>query len=142
LAAAEVVWRVDLGAEDDAAVAAYGWSAPGEVRQRSVRWVDGMEADLVVSLAQPADLELVIEAAQEPVHWRRHQLGVYVNNRFVVALRSPNHGQYHVYRTTVPAAFWRDGENRLTLRMAYRIRIGEPEYRFGFAVDQVFLQRP
>jgi hypothetical protein len=133
------LWSVELGTENDAAVLGFGWGDRGQVRGESVRWVDRLEADVIFESVGGGDREIVVRAAQEPVHWRRHRIGVWVNNQYVGEMPTSKDRRFIDYRFLVTENLLREGENTLTLRMAYRIRIGEPKYRFSLAINRIDL---
>jgi len=63
-----------------------------------------------------------------------------VNNRYVTEWPCPDDHHFHTYEAHIPAALLRQGENRITLRMAYRHRIGDDRRRLALAVDRVTLE--
>jgi hypothetical protein len=133
------LWSVELGTENDAAVLGFGWGDRGQVRGEPIRWVDRLEADVTFESVGGGDREVVVRAALAPVHWRRHRIGAWVNNQFVGEIPSPRDGRYYDYRFLVSEKLLREGGNTLTLRMAYRIRIGAPIHRFSLAIHRIDL---
>lgn len=133
---------LDLGRAGDDASLGYGWSVRESMKGRSFRWVNRMEADIWLSLDQPQNLMLHMEAAVAWLDWRKQRIGLFVNNRYVTEWAGPDDHPFKTYEAFVPADYWVAGRNRLTLRMAYETRIGQDSRKLSLAVDRIELRSP
>jgi hypothetical protein len=109
--------------------------------ERTFRWIKRLEADVWFDLKETAALELEVTAAPLFLGHRRQNIGVYVNNGFLVEWVCPPRPGYAAYRAPVPAGLLREGRNRLTLRLGYKRRLGDGEDReLALAVDRIELR--
>ena len=114
----------------------FGWSR-GE---SSHRWVSRAEADLWFDLSAAGDMTFSLQAGVPYLHWRRQRIGLYVNGRWVAEWVAADDPEFHVYTVAVPAAYFVEGRNRLTLRMAYRTHIGRDHRLLALSVRSVILE--
>lgn len=136
------VYLLDVGRSDDEGYLGYGWSRPEGAHGQSFRWIDRFEADVWLPLTEPADLRLSVRAWAAWVEWRRQRIGLFVNNRYVTEWPGPDDAKSYEYEALVPEEYWVAGTNRLTLRMAYRVRLGKDSRKLALAVEQIELREP
>ena len=114
----------------------FGWSR-GESGHR---WITRAEADLWFDLPAARELTFRLEAAVPYLHWRRQRIGLYVNGRWVAEWLAADDPEFHDYTVAVPATYFVEGRNRLTLRMAYTTHIGRDQRLLALAVRTVTLE--
>jgi hypothetical protein len=114
----------------------FGWSRA----EPALRWITHAEADLWFDLEAVRDLTFQLRAAVPYLHWRRQRIGLYVNGRWVAEWPAPDDPAFHDYTAEVPAAVLAEGRNRLTLRLAYRTRIGQDRRLLALAVHAMTLE--
>lgn len=131
---------MDLGAASEGAELGYGWSRPERTGERQYRWIKQREADVWFHLAQPAESDLWILAAPLYLHYRRQNIGVYLNDRFVTEWVCPDSPDYAAYRARVPAELLLPGRNRLILRLGYKARVPTDKRDLALAVDSMLLR--
>ncbi len=95
------------------------WAMRTQSRGRYYRWMNGIEADLVLELPEPRDVRLFIRASPLWSDWRQQTLAVYVNNRHVADWVMADHADPMVYEARLPARRLVEGDNRFTLRAGY-----------------------
>ena len=115
-----------------------GWSTPEGIPGRRINWTNRMEADIAVTLAAPADRDVEITAFPFYIMGRRQRAGLFVNNRFAGDWVYGETPDFETHRVRVPAALWREGDNILTLRVAYIGRNpGFDKRKLGLKVDSL-----
>jgi hypothetical protein len=93
---------------------------------RRYAWIHHVEADLHVErAATPGDARFWMSAKPLWLTYRRQLVALYVNDRFVTEWTCADDPAFDSFETGIPADFWRQGKNTLTLRMAYRQRGGD-----------------
>lgn len=117
-----------------------GWSHAEGRGERSFRWITELEADVRVELEHIRPMHFSMKAAIPHVHWRRQRIGLFVNARYVTEWQAPDDHYPHVYEATIPATYLHEGLNRITLRMAYRTRIGADHRKLALAVYAIHLR--
>jgi hypothetical protein len=106
---------------------------------RAYRWVTRLEIDMELELEQPDDYVFLMHAAIPHLGWRRQRLALYINNRFATEWLTEPNAHFHPYSALIPHHFWRSGENRITLRGAYRTRAGAKQHQASMAIESVRL---
>ncbi len=134
------IWSVNVGGGEDDAVLGVGWSRREYIAGRRSRWMIRMEGDIWVELEKTPDMTVHFTAAIPHLDWRRQRIGLFVNNRFLTDWQAPDDHHFHEYTAHVPAAYLREGTNRLTYRVAYRTRIGRDSRPLALAVDTIELR--
>lgn len=120
----------------------YGWSRPEHGLGRRFRWISELEADIWVDVPHVGDRVFSMTAAIPHLHWRRQRIGLFVNNRYVTEWPAPDDAAFHEYRADLDGRLLEPGRNRITLRMAYRTRIGRDSRRLALAVEAIALHAP
>lgn len=116
----------------------FGWSHAERHRDGAFRWIEHMEADIWTEQVHlPGDLQFRMEAAVAHLSWRRQRVGLFINNRLIHEWVSPDDHLFHEYAYMVPSDVWRIGRNRITLRAAYRTRIGRDRRYLTLAVREL-----
>ena len=137
---APVLWSLNVGDVSDDEVLGFGWSRAEHVGGHRFRWITHLEGDVWAELSAPTDLTFTFTAMIPHLDWRRQRIGLFVNNRFVTDWQAPDDHHFHTYETDIPSAFMKEGRNRITLRMAYKTRIGQDSRRLSLAVDMMELR--
>ena len=119
----------------------YGWSSPEKIAGRFISWTNRLEADIRVSPGAVANREVRILSVPLPHGKRNQRIGLYVNHRFVGEWVIPFEQQELTWQgCPVPAAFWREGENILTFRVAHLSKpASRDKRRLGLKVDKVWI---
>lgn len=131
---------VDVGTRTSAATLGYGWSRSERKGAQRFRWVKALEADVWFEWPGAGAADAWLRAAPFYLHYRRQNIGLYVNNRFVVEWVCPDSPDFADFHAVVPAGMLREGRNRLTLRMGYKARPPGDGRELALAVDKVVLR--
>lgn len=137
---ADVLWSLNIGGGADEDALGFGWSRPENVGGYRFRWIIHLEGDVWVDLDSVRDVSLHIKAAIPHLDWRQQRIGLFVDGRFVTDWQAPQNHLYQEYAVDIPAAYLKEGRNRLTFRMAYRTRIGRDSRKLALAVDSIELR--
>lgn len=137
---ADILWSLNVGGGADEELLGYGWSRAEYVGGYRYRWITRLEGDVWVNIEKPQDGVLQFDAAIPHVTWRRQRIGLFVNGRFVRDWQAPDHHHFHTYMADVPVSLIKEGRNRLTLRMAYKTRIGRDSRNLALAVNTMELR--
>ncbi len=139
---AQVVWKLNIGAGADEEALGFGWGSGEPVGGRRARWINRLEGDVRVHLEEPRDLVFRLTASIPHLDWRRQRIGLFINGRFVKDWQAADDHHFHDYTARIPATYFNEGDNRITLRMAYRTRIGRDPRDLALAVDTIELREP
>lgn len=131
---------IDVGTEEATAHLGYGWSRLERDGERTFSWIKRLEADVWFELERGRALELSVTAAPLYLSQRRQNIGVYVNDHFLVEWLCPHAPRYETFRARIPAEVLREGKNRLVLRMGYKRSIGPDRRELSLAVDRMRLE--
>lgn len=116
----------------------FGWSRREPILGRWARWISHLEADVwFVPQSPVTDMVLCVSAAPLYLDWKRQNIGVFINNRFLGEWLCPDSPGFREYRMTIPAQFLTPSTNRLTLRMGYRRRIRPDRRELSLAVERI-----
>lgn len=133
---------LDLGhREINKAHLGYGWSSPEKIEDRFISWTNRMEADIHIELEAPIDRRVDFLGVPLPHGKKDQRIGLYVNYAFVGEWVVPVEQQTLDWRgVAVPARFWKEGANVLTVRVAHLNKPGSRDKRrLGLKVDKVWI---
>jgi hypothetical protein len=115
---------IEVGSPGDRYFLGYGWSGPEVMPAgESFRWSVDSESTWLVPLFEPYDyrLRLTGEAARHP-EGQRLVVALVVNRNRAAAITFTEGWQ--TVETTIPASFWRDGLNEISLRYGWTVEAG------------------
>ena len=116
-----------------------GWSRRTHVKHRMVRWLTKMEGDVYIELDEAKDCKISVTAAPQYLHYRRQNIGLYVNKHLVAEWVFPNDPGYADFEAVIPAKVLKEGKNTLTFRAGYRRRIRPDPRELSIAVRRITL---
>lgn len=122
---AEIV--VDIGTDSSKYRRGSGWRNQKETnRSNTFCWIDGIEADLYLELAEPEDCQIAIFARPYYYDNCRQRFALFVNNRYIDEWTCFHHPEwvFKPYRTVIPESAVHRGTNHLVFRMSYASEIG------------------
>ena len=120
----------------------FGWAGAERAGGRTYRWTRHLEADIGFAVKSLRRAELWIEAKPLYLAYRRQVVAVYVNARYVGEWVCRDAPVFGAYRMDLPEGVLRVGENTLTLRTAYRKRIGNDSRELALCVDRILFRFP
>ena len=132
---------LDIGDHASKPHLGFGWGRQERGASGHFRWIWRLEADLYFDVDEPRDAEFWLTAAPLYLGYRRQVIAVYVNGAYVGERTCPDGPDFADYRYEIPARFWREGRNTVTLRMGYRKQGGD-DRELSLAVDRALLRRP
>lgn len=119
-----------------------GWSSPEGVPGRRINWTNRIEADILVSLGPTADRDVEVTAFPFYLQGKRQRAGLFVNHRFVGDWEYADEPAFETHHIHVPATYWKEGENILTLRTGYTGRNpGRDRRKLGLQVDSLVIRK-
>lgn len=131
---------IDVGGDEPEGSLGFGWSHREHEHERAFRWIEHLEADVWFELDEVSDLNIRLRAAPLHLYWKRQNIGVYVNQRFVTEWLCPDRQVYREYQALIPTHFLKPGKNRLTLRMGYRYRVPPDPRERALAVERIVFE--
>jgi hypothetical protein len=132
--------RISWGAGQDESWVGYGWGKPDRYGPERIRWMVELEGD--INLPHPVPVQrmfLRIDAIPAYVDWRRQRVGVFVNERYVGEARFRDEPVFHTFTFEVPSRYWRKDNNVITLRAAYKFRIGQDSRKLALGLKSLSL---
>ncbi len=132
---------IDVGGDEPEGSMGFGWSRKESDHVRTFRWIEGLEADVWFDLEESTDLRLRIKAAPLYIGWKRQNIGIYVNQRFLKEWVCPDSHEFAEYSVDIPGYYLRDGSNRMILRLGYSHRIGRERRELSLAVEKIVMER-
>jgi hypothetical protein len=132
---------LDLGSEAAQPSLGRGWSVAERSGRNSYRWMNGLEADLTVTVKDGGPADLWIRARPLYLTYTRQRVAVYVNGGFVSEWTCPRDIDFAVHCVHIPAGSLKAGANQVTLRAAYRKAVGSDKRRLSLCVDRFLLRR-
>ena len=137
---AGAVLAVRPGDEADSGKLGYGWSSPERLSDGStMRWIEKREGDLLLLIQEPAAYHLAVEIMPMLADRRIQQVGLYVNNRFLVEWPIEPIARFQWFETDVPSEYFQSGTNVLTIRSGYKSSPKADPRTLSLAVKQVIL---
>jgi len=138
--AGQPVWHVAIGGGADDAYVGFGWSRPDRYGPVRMRWTTELDADVAVHLSgEGTPYAVEIEAIAPVLNWRDQRMALFVNHRYVMEWVFHRDPVWMTCRALVPAHYWREGPNVITLRAAYRTRIGRDSRSLALGVQRLAL---
>jgi hypothetical protein len=131
---------VDVGTREARAMLGFGWSRPERDAERTFTWIKRQEADVWFELEKPtSDYKLHVVAAPLYIHYLQQNIGVYLNDEFVAEWICEQDPAFQDFSTVVPVQYFKEGRNRLILRVGYRRKVPGDKRELGLAVDRITL---
>ena len=135
-----VVWSVQPGEPGSDESLGFGWGDPERHTPPSFRWIHHLEGDVRADIDVVDEYEFNLHAGVAHLSWRRQRIALYVNHRYVTEWMAPDDHHVHDYTTVIPARYFNEGENKITLRAAYRTALGGSRREYAVAVHSIELR--
>jgi len=134
--------RFDIGSMQVKPHLGFGWSVAEQVGPRTYRWINHLEADVHFSVPAARDGEIWLDAKPLYLPYRRQTVALYINSQYVGQWICGDDPVFTWHRLPVTASLLNAGDNTLTIRTAYRTRIGTDSRELSLCVDTILIRFP
>ncbi len=117
----------------------FGWGHRCRAMGKMVRWISRMEGEFRVKLVSGQAYKIEMTAAPQYLHYRRQNIGIYVNNHFVSEWVFPDDPGFTDFEAVIPGKYIKDGKNVIVFRVGYLRHIRPNPKEIAVAVHQIVL---